>query len=155
MRRLLVDVASLADSGNEVAESCARDAADLLRRSPPLPRKPRGAPKRKREKLATRKEEMARVRRLVWIRSLGRCECDCGAVLSGPDAGELDHFRGGANRAAGTTTGNCWRLAPSCHRMKTLNRPSRDYWVTKFQWHCERNGITPPRGMPRANEKEK
>lgn len=75
------------------------------------------------------------VRRLVFSRSRGKCEC-CGLPMS---AGELDHFFGRAK--APETVETCWALRSSCHYAKTNNSPTKSTWLLKFIAHCGKYGF--------------
>lgn len=69
------------------------------------------------------------IRRQVFERAAGRCECGCGRAIT-PDSGHLDHFFGRAK--APETVENCWALHPICDEAKTSNRPNATYWAVRF-----------------------
>lgn len=83
------------------------------------------------------------VYRAVAERAGDFCECGCGqrfsprGILTGQP--EMDHFLG---RARAESLESCWLLRWDCHRTKTLNRPSRAYWLRVFLKHCQRHGYT-------------
>jgi len=93
----------------------------------------------KAERKAAKAEETSAIRDAVMARSRGRCECGCGQVLGQFGDGQLDHFWGRAK--APQSTQNCWMLAETCHRLKTLNKPSAESWLRDFIRHCERHSL--------------
>jgi hypothetical protein len=101
---------------------------------------PRGLSKRKaakREKTQQSIDETKAIRAALELRAKDLCEfCGYGFV-DGDD--QVDHFWGRAK--AKQTERNCWLLCSSCHRSKTLNRPSALAWVHAFKTHCDRYGF--------------
>lgn len=75
----------------------------------------------------------------VEQRAGGVCECGCGGAFgSGLDTmPEMDHFWG---RARKESVESCWMLRAKCHREKTSNKPSRDFWLIRFGRHATQHG---------------
>lgn len=93
------------------------------------------ARKRRVAKRATKNQETAAIRMVVMARSGGFCEA-CGFA---PEAFglplEMDHFYGRVRVRQSADT--VWMLCSPCHRRKTANTPSADYWRAKFARHLE------------------
>lgn len=127
----------------EVVVALSKDHEPLAKRvlafMPKKEQKASAWAKRKVEKRAKKKDELAEIRMEVWARSDGRCEsCRQPFRTYGYGAGELDHFFGGSGRRLEKqSVFNCWRLCRPCHQQKTENRPSRWWWVKQFQSHCQ------------------
>jgi 5-methylcytosine-specific restriction endonuclease McrA len=68
-------------------------------------------------------------------RAAGLCECGCGRAIV---HSEMDHFFGRKN---GESFEVCWLLHHECHRLKTVNQPSRGWWLRRFLRHCGRHGF--------------
>lgn len=81
------------------------------------------------------------VRRDVFARANGRCECGCRRPIDF-EYGRLDHFFGRAK--AEETVVNCWALAPPCDDAKTRNSPSATHWLHKFVVHCALATLSDP-----------
>jgi hypothetical protein len=81
--------------------------------------------------------EYAELRRQLWERARGKCECG-GEFFDGCElaGAEVDHFFGRAK--AEESAENCWLLSPECHRQKTDNKPEAGYWLRRFMAHCNR-----------------
>jgi hypothetical protein len=109
----------------ETAKEVAKDLRSLLPRRV-LKAKPSKVARAERK--AASRDEDAGVRGAVMTRAMGRCEC-CGS----PEALEVDHFFG---RARDRSVTGCWGLCSQCHRDKTDNRPSRKWWLGRFQRHA-------------------
>lgn len=77
------------------------------------------------------------VRRLVFARANGRCECGCLRFIT-EETGRLDHFWGRAK--AEETVETCWALSVACDEAKTANRPTSMHWNLKFLIHCAIHG---------------
>ncbi len=103
---------------------------------------------RKEAKKKTKKEEAAEIRDLVLERADGFCE-SC-LINFDPDLrpGELDHFWGRGKERQRVE--NCWALCRGCHRAKTDNIPTRNYWLTGFALHCESHGYMRDAAKARA-----
>lgn len=69
--------------------------------------------------------ETKRIRKAIWERSGGFCECGCGSELTF-QTGEMDHIRGRIREAQKVS--NCWFLIPPHHRQRTDNYPSAAAW---------------------------
>lgn len=93
---------------------------------------------RRTSKRLTKKEETAKVYSWVENRAAGKCEA-CGMSFSELVRPELDHFAGRIR--VKQSPDNCWMLGTHCHKQKTLNLPSAEYWLEKFISHCDRWGI--------------
>ncbi len=76
------------------------------------------------------------IRRYVFARANGICECGCGKPLD--ESSQLDHVFGRAK--AEESIENCWALTLQCHDDKTNNRPNAARWCGNFQEHCNRHG---------------
>jgi hypothetical protein len=81
----------------------------------------------KRERVQAKRDADATVRATVMRRAANSCEC-CGT--RGPM--EMDHFYG---RARDRSPAGCLLLCRSCHENKTMNRPSRAWWLSFFRSH--------------------
>ena len=99
-----------------------------------LPRRKAAATERAERTGATRATRGA-----VVSRAGGRCEC-CGAEVTSRSA-ELDHFFG---RARSELVETCWLLCNGqeggCHLGKTMNMPSRRFWLVRFHRHALKHG---------------
>lgn len=99
-----------------------------------LPRRKAAAAERAERTGATRATRGA-----VVSRAGGRCEC-CGAEVTSR-SGELDHFFG---RARSELVETCWLLCNGqeggCHLGKTMNMPSRRFWLVRFHRHALKHG---------------
>jgi 5-methylcytosine-specific restriction endonuclease McrA len=100
------------------------------------------AAKVRRAKKATKRDAFAAIRGAVVKRADGNCEA-CFRSLSELDRGEADHFWGRVRTP--TTCQNVWLLCFSCHREKTANKPSPDFWLASFEQHVSRYGYTAER----------
>lgn len=85
---------------------------------------------------ASKREETAAIRAAVVIRAKDACEV-CG---SGGQWLELDHFFGRGRGRPAQSARNTWLLCATCHRAKTLNRPSASIWLLHFKAHCAVHG---------------
>lgn len=100
------------------------------------------APKRSAAPAKKRREKKARavhvktrdIRVDVAARAKGRCE-NCCAFGTDFAPLELDHFFGGRNKRSHESAATCWLLCRTCHRAKTDNFPSADYWGVAFSSH--------------------
>jgi len=91
----------------------------------------------RKKKTAAKVDAMTVLRAAVWERSGGKCEA-CGLPLVA-ERGELDHFFGGiGRRTEQQCVANCWRIDGACHRQKTANDPTREWWLQKFLIHLNR-----------------
>lgn len=91
---------------------------------------------RRETKAITKKALRASVRTEVMIRASARCE-NCGRIESEFNHLEMDHFWG---RARAESVETCWALCNECHRWKTANNPSRQFWLMRFVGHCKNFG---------------
>lgn len=86
-----------------------------------------------------------RLRRAVFVRSMGACEHCRAAVIEESgffNSGHLDHFWGrGAGRPAESVE-NCWFLCMKCDHEKTTNKPSNSTWLERFRAHCTAHTFT-------------
>lgn len=96
---------------------------------------------------AEKNAETKGIRWAVFRRSKGRCEADCGAIITWRKM-VMDHFFGKGK--VRQTTGNCWALCRECDRLKTANEPSAEHWLERFIAHCQRNGLRAEEDKARA-----
>jgi hypothetical protein len=76
----------------------------------------------------------AKIRRAVFERANGACEC-CGAHVGfSGELGHWDHFWGRAKVAESLES--TWGLCVSCDADKTHSRPSARWWIARFSEHC-------------------
>lgn len=111
-----------------------------LRRLTPLKPSPmrrvRSSPRR-----IAKNSETAGIRAAVVERAQGRCECGCGRRFgSGEGTPEWDHIAGRVRVKQSVSM--TWMLRRDDHRERTLNRPSRNHWLTRFKAHAESFGYT-------------
>ncbi len=85
------------------------------------------AKQERREKSTARREVDASVRERVFRRDGFKC-CNCGVEEGLP----LDHAFG---RARDRSAAGCWTLCAYCHQQKTINSPSRRWWLERFRSH--------------------
>jgi 5-methylcytosine-specific restriction endonuclease McrA len=78
------------------------------------------------------------VRREIWLRSEGRCECGCGRRITWATM-EMDHFLGRAKWPESAES--CWALARECHRAKTDKSPTALRWLWLFLLHLQAHGF--------------
>lgn len=76
------------------------------------------------------------VRRAVFERSAGHCECGCGRFIDF-ESGRADHFFGRAKADEKPET--VWFLSMHCDHMKTVNSPNATHWLVRFTLHCLRH----------------
>lgn len=99
--------------------------------------KPKSSQVRKTErKRRAKREETRDIYEQVAERAGGRCEA-CRLMFTLLNPGELDHFR---SRRHGQSVESCWLIHGGCHRQKTNNVPSAEFWLRAFIAHCERHG---------------
>lgn len=77
------------------------------------------------------------IRREVWLRSEGRCECGCRRRITWARM-EMDHFLGRAKWPESAES--CWALAKECHTAKTNNTPTSLRWLWLFLLHLQAHG---------------
>lgn len=77
------------------------------------------------------------IRRAVFARAAGFCECGCGKAVT-EETGHLDHFFGRAK--AEEAVSNCWALTPEHDHARTVNEPSASYWLVRFVRHAAKHG---------------
>lgn len=104
----------------------------------PAAESPFGPKVKARPRLKTGAWGTKRLRREVWARSEGRCECPCRKRITW-ETFELDHFVGRAR--APQTPENTWALHSDCHRLKHAGEPTRRFWLRLFLEHLEAHGF--------------
>ena len=93
---------------------------------------------RKKTKRATKREETAAIRDAAIKRGEWCCEA-CGNMFGvNLRPAQLDHFFGRGKAAQSIQ--NCWALCPNCHRAKTDNKPSAEFWLERFAVHARKHG---------------
>lgn len=108
----------------------------FLEKHAPRRRKPSLRKAEKEEKKLGKKGARADVRAACVARCNQQCEaCGQPSMYIGPL--EMDHFYG---RAFSESVETCWMLGPECHRQKTENDPTREFWDAKFAIHCKLYG---------------
>ncbi len=78
-----------------------------------------------------------KLRRAVFRRADGCCECGCGRFIS-EETGRLDHAFGRAKAAQSIS--NTWALAIPCDEARTANCPTAALWLHRFIAHADRHG---------------
>ena len=154
-RRDAEAIASLVETRHPGWLANQQDAIDRLRAALlPKPKKVAATKARKAAKGAKRaahNAETAEIRAEVVSRATGiagpMCEA-CACEFVGARGVEMDHFwgRGKTQQSAA----NCWLLCRSCHRNKTMNRPSASHWLHIFAQHCWRRGFEDEADKARA-----
>lgn len=93
------------------------------------------------EKLRLRRELVRDVRPRVQLRAAGICECGCGHALLEDSLLFEPHWDEVWGRGKKkSTVENTWLITARCHGEKTLNFPSRVFWLVRFEIHCMKRG---------------
>ena len=100
---------------------------------------------RKEENRRRHVEETKAIRAAVFDRSVGKgCE-NCGkrfALL------EVDHMLGGSGRRRQRqSVETCWAICQECHRNRTINVPSREFWRHRMRRFLVANEYPIPREL--------
>lgn len=100
---------------------------------------------RKEEKRRRHAEETKAIRAALFDRSVGKgCE-NCGkrfALL------EMDHMLGGSGRRRQRqSVETCWAICQECHRNRTINVPSREFWRHRMRRFLVANEYPIPREL--------
>jgi len=78
-----------------------------------------------------------KIRKAIFERSKGRCECGCGYSVT-YETGRADHFFGRAKAVESVET--VWFLSVPCDEGKTSSRPSAVMWCDRFYIHAIAHG---------------
>lgn len=99
-----------------------------------------GARARKAAKDASWRDRWAGVKRAVLERAAGRCEVYQDGQRCTEPAVDADHLFGGALRRETTTPEGCQATCRTHHNLKTVNAPSRAFWLDQADEHVLRHG---------------
>lgn len=146
-RHVLREIRDVIDCHTCVGVAHRASLVDRIDRALSVPRGVKLARKEKRAKKETRREKVSAIREAVMARAKGHCEY-CGVHHSPL---EMDHALGGSSRRVLESVAGCWGLCLVCHRAKTVNAPSAEYWLEKFLKHSSRHGYdAEPQRVARA-----
>jgi hypothetical protein len=92
------------------------------------------------DKRKKHRESTGEIRERCMRRANGCCEA-CGRRFTGSNPAQLDHWLGGIGRRRQRQSyETCWMLCATCHRGRTVHRPSVAYWNDLRAAFCERFG---------------
>lgn len=91
-----------------------------------------------------RTDDTKRIRKAVFARAHGRCECGCGRWIT-EETGRLDTSSGERKSPS-----NSRPLAIECDEAKTASKPCAAVWLQRFAFHCGTHGYLAERELALA-----